>query len=299
MNTNTQSESVGSRRGREVGSSNNGRGARVQKGLLLAVVGATAFAAPSARAQQFTFAAGDVLAAFHKAGSPDLEVNLGKIDTLLAAPGPVSFGGTSYDITTQLLGNFGNNLDGLSFSVIAGTKSTLAGHTANETWLSYAGTASAGPANFGSLKSASVASQVDGIAGTGTATAGARFAAAGASYPPSSASAIIIPSSSANSFSVLYPGTTHLAGLLGATASTDNTTGAGFTGGATPLVSGFYDHPGTAAATTAGALVGTFSLDGNGQLTFTPVPEPSTYALAGLGLGVLFLIQRRRAAHQA
>ena len=41
----------------------------------------------------------------------------------------------------------------------------------------------------------------------------------------------------------------------------------------------------------------TFALNGNLlDLTFTPVPEPSTYALLGLGLGAIFLRVRRRRA---
>jgi len=62
----------------------------------------------------------------------------------------------------------------------------------------------------------------------------------------------------------------------------------------TPSIS----HPSVVAATSTDE--GTFTLGGNGALTFTAeggavVPEPSTYALFGLGALVLVLMRRRTA----
>lgn len=42
----------------------------------------------------------------------------------------------------------------------------------------------------------------------------------------------------------------------------------------------------------ASGLIGTFAINGS-QLEFTVVPEPSTYALLGLGLGALWILRRR------
>jgi len=42
------------------------------------------------------------------------------------------------------------------------------------------------------------------------------------------------------------------------------------------------------------SYLGDFSLDGNGGLTFNPVPEPSTWAMVGSGMLAFFAIRRRK-----
>ena len=48
------------------------------------------------------------------------------------------------------------------------------------------------------------------------------------------------------------------------------------------------------AGSTPGTLVGVFDLTNTGGLTFQATPEPSSYALLGLGCLVLFVLLRRR-----
>ena len=72
-----------------------------------------------------------------------------------------------------------------------------------------------------------------------------------------------------------------------------------------------YGNPNTQGVTTldlyqflndgsAGTLAGTFSLASDGVLSFAPVPEPSTYALALLGgVGMLVLSSRKNLRKQA
>jgi hypothetical protein len=51
----------------------------------------------------------------------------------------------------------------------------------------------------------------------------------------------------------------------------------------------------SATKNTLATLVGTFTLDDDGTLTFTAVPEPSTYAMLGLGALALLRFARRTA----
>jgi hypothetical protein len=53
---------------------------------------------------------------------------------------------------------------------------------------------------------------------------------------------------------------------------------------------------GNATKNTAGTLVGAISIDSTGDVTFTAVPEPTTYAILGLGAGLLLMAARRRNA---
>jgi hypothetical protein len=63
--------------------------------------------------------------------------------------------------------------------------------------------------------------------------------------------------------------------------------------GPTNSVLDFYASVPTGTTGLAPVLLGTFSLNNSGILSFTAVPEPSTYALMALGLGSLVLLRRK------
>ena len=70
----------------------------------------------------------------------------------------------------------------------------------------------------------------------------------------------------------------------------------GSTSAPTSAVLDLYEVAQTSSGTAPGTLLGTFSLAGNGNLTYSPeaVPEPSSYALVGFGALVLVWNLRRR-----
>jgi hypothetical protein len=56
-----------------------------------------------------------------------------------------------------------------------------------------------------------------------------------------------------------------------------------------------YYYDSSATAGTEATLLGTFTLSDDGTLTYTAVPEPSTYAMVGMGgLAMLRMFRRRR-----
>jgi hypothetical protein len=71
-------------------------------------------------------------------------------------------------------------------------------------------------------------------------------------------------------------------GNFGSNNNIEDNTGAGFTGGSTPAIADLY----VMRPNQDGVLVGVFQLDPNGTLTFNPapVPEPTTWAMFGMGI---------------
>jgi hypothetical protein len=57
----------------------------------------------------------------------------------------------------------------------------------------------------------------------------------------------------------------------------------------------YFAAPSSLTPKPSAVLVGEFTFDSAGDITFTPVPEPSSLAILGAGAAVLGLIRRRRA----
>jgi hypothetical protein len=178
-------------------------------------------------------------------------------------------------------------------------------------------TAGSGPYYFALLTASSTVTTVDanlqqllssawsfGIYGSNTATAGRMSGGSGVSVPgwnPGETNSYIVVGWSAglgaswaqvrseltgairngNSFQINGPG----GGFLGASA-----VGFGTAGGPTsPLPTLPWNIFGT-TATAGGTPVGGFTIFGT-----TPIPEPTTFALAGLGAAALVIFRRRKA----
>jgi hypothetical protein len=208
---------------------------------------------------------------------------------------------TRYDINNQLLNTFGD-LNGLTFAVVgAQANHAPLNYTANTTWLTLArtdpNTQTTAPNRYTSSKSQTLQSDISGIAGDGSIS-GALVYAPNAVYGTgagqSSATALIIPTTgifAGNAYSSKYA--TGLGAHVNAPGP-ENTTSASFS--TTPgsvAVSDLYEYaPGTPSAQSV--FLGSFSLDNNGVLTFTAVPEPGTWAFLGLGAVALAVTQRNR-----
>ncbi len=249
-------------------------------GLLLAAAGA--------QAAPFVFNDNDLLLTFHRTGSPDFEVNIGSALTYASATSSFAVGGYT---ASQISSIFGNT-DGLSWSVMGGVRpgGGNASTPANTLWLTRARTdASVATLSYDRKSSSTqgaISSTINGIAGNGSIAGAVPWSSGTTANPVSNTStAVSIPSGDPNSY-------TQLAGQLGnlngsfSQSGLENTVPAG----GLPTSSDLYEIlPGTGKS----IYLGRFDMGQNGTLLFTPVPEPGTMALLGLG-GLLFLARRAR-----
>lgn len=270
------------------------------KAVALAAL-ALALAAPAVEAQTFTYTTRDLIATFRRSGSSDLEVNLGSVNSLKSlAPGTTVNFSDRFDASSQLIGTFGD-LNSLSFSVF-GTQRGTGADPANTSWLTKArldpATQTTAPGRFTASKSQNIQSAISGIAGDG-ASSGALVYSPSAAYPPSSGTALVIPTTgtaAANSYTTKYTAAGGLAQLVGS-PGIENTTSASFS--TTPgsvVVSDLYEYlPGSAG--TAASYLGSFTFNDAGALTFQSVqavPEPSALAMIALGFGLFGVFHIRR-----
>ena len=272
-----------------------------------AMAAASGLAAVAASAQTFSYSSRDLVAEFRRTGSSDLTIDLGSIDTFTAlSTGQTISLSSRYDISTQLLATF-SNLDSLTFSVIGTHKFGLVNATEPQytTWLTSPRTDPAiqttPPNRYATSATQGLQSAVGGILGDG-GTKGALVYASSASYPPSSSTAIVIPTTgtdAVNSYTSLYTGTGGLKSKVNS-PGIENTTPVNFSSSGGVVRSDLYEYlPGTPSGKAS--YLGAFSLDSSGVLSFTAVPEPSDYGLActaALFAGAIAL-RRHRAAKSA
>ncbi len=193
----------------------------------------------SASAQPvFQYNDGDLVLDFSKAGSADLEVDIGSSSSFIALAGGGAVPVSGYNISSQLLSTFGGSLDGVSFSVFGTTSSTSADYLSlRRLNPSVANTV---PADFSGAKASSVSGDVNGLIGFGTSTGILPYSAGTpADSVGNTATAVVIPTSgvaAVNSFTTKYNGTGGLKSLL-ATPGAANT-----------LAGNFAETPGATAA---------------------------------------------------
>ncbi len=258
-----------------------------------------------AHAQLFNYTSRDLVAEFRRTGSPDVTIDLGSVDSFTSLSPGQTVDLTSRYSPSLLNSDFGG-LDSLSFSVIGTHKLSLSDPTdpVNTSWLTVPradpDTGTSAPNRYGNSKSQNISSDISGILGDGS-THGALVYAASASYPPSTSTALVIPTSgvaAANSFSTLYTGTGGLKSLV-ASPGIEKTTPSDFSSGV--VRSDLYEYlPGS--PTTKASYLGVFTLESDGVLTFQAVPEPGECGVAfgGLlaGAGLWVRLRNRRATSQ-
>jgi hypothetical protein len=257
--------------------------------------------AGSLQAQLFVYQSRDLVLNFSRAGSSDLEVNLGSVDYFQGLAGSSTVSLTDkYSISQQLLPTFGN-LNSLTFSVLGAQRGTGA-DPANTSWVTLKRNdptvETTAPSRYTVSKTGQIQSAITGLYGAGGATSGANIYAPSATSP-STDTALIIPTTglaAANSYSVKYSQTGGVKSLLTAPGA-ENTTPSDFTSTAGAYIrSDLYQYlPGSAG--TAATYLGYFTFSNDGGTSFTPVPEPGEYAaICGTALVGLAVWRRTRKA---
>jgi len=280
---------------------------------MLALTGA--FIAVSSVSQAaLNYSDGDLLLAFRATGgqgaATDYIVNLGSAATFVDAVSTIvldtEIGNILADLNAEFTlgsvdwferGDFLWSISGVQkaagngfatntiFATRTQTGTLTLGSQSSTAWTRFSLGASGAP----SLKVQSMGTQFALGDGDGTVTTGS-------TESTNSAFALIQPTSATNSYRSFMPGGS-------------NTTGAtafGYFGGATGIEGSFasgtsgviLDLYQVAPGSGASAFEGTFSIDNNAVVTFTPaIPEPSSVMALGLGVAVLGAVRRRRIAH--
>ena len=215
-------------------------------------------------------------------------VDLGPVSQFRSlAPGATLSFADRYSVTDQLLPTFGS-VNGLTFSIL-GTQRGAGDVAANTSWLTLkradVDVPTLAPFGYTVSKTANLQSAISGIYGDGVGSGVAAYAGS-ATYPPSTKTAIIVPTSglfAADSYSVKYSAVGGLKSLV-ASPGVENTTPDTFSTTPGAVVrSDLYEYaPGTAAAPAK--YLGNFTFGNDGKLKFTATPEPGEYALVALGL---------------
>jgi hypothetical protein len=249
--------------------------------IIKAALAAAAFCGAAASAQTYTYNSGDLLAAFRQTGSPDLVVDLGSITQFEQpnATSPVNLTGVS----SALASTYGS-LNGLYWSVFSYVSTTSSLGSANTLWLSTARSdvniqaAAQHSASFNSQ--GYVIGEMNAIV-DGTTSGFATIIANQAVQLPNG----LNEGGDPLSYTVGVGSYGDFNGTL--RGSVENFTGASFVG--TSVSDLYQQDPGTG---NVGIYLGNFSLGSNGAFEFTPVPEPSTWAMLGAGMMTLFAIRR-------
>jgi hypothetical protein len=244
--------------------------------ILLGVVAAAALCGMEATAQ-INYQTGDLLAGFRKGGSPDVILDLGSISLYQQVSG-ASFQ-VNANLSTALQNTFGT-LSTMQWSIfgVNDTGTALTGQSdANTVWSSKRRNNAAiqSSAPFGNPSSDSQALAVGDIKGIGNNTGSGST------------------------------GVTDLApGIVSVDATVANYTpdmGSPYNGDFEGTYSYNIERTGTGVLdlyevnpNSPGQYLGNFSLSSGGDLTFNPVPEPSTWAMLGTGLLTLVAIRRNR-----
>lgn len=270
---------------------------------LLALAG-TALIPQAAKAATVTtvYTQGDLLLGFHQSGTTnDLVVDLGPASNYLNATGAftISFGvipGTSTtvtDLSADLTAVFGSSWASNSqtnlvqWGIVGDTDhfaNTTFGLPKNTLFLTEAetipGQGSTPLQRFKATTSGTLDANINSFQFSGTPSYN------NSSSTVNSTVATIQPTSQANSWDSFTPNLS----AFGTGYNIEQPLTGTFSGPTNSVLDLYELQPNTVNGGD-GLLVGNFSLNSSGSLTFTPTPEPSAFAM--IGLGVLFLGVRR------
>jgi hypothetical protein len=255
--------------------------------ILTAVMAAAVMGGTSAMAQ-FNYQNGDMLAAFGNgtaAGSKDIIVDLGSIANF--QPGPAT---QTWDLSSYMTSQFG----GLSSSVywaVLGANNPGLGTFNHAVWqadtYTFWSTVSRADVNTQNASPDVVRSRAQNAAVNNIISIGQTTLPGSASpglitdLAPGVESVDVSAGIFSTEMSTPYNG--NLEGSIGYNVLNN---GAG--------VSDLFQNDPRSGATTTATYLGNFTLDNTGILTFSPVPEPSTWMMIGSGAAVLLAFRRRK-----
>jgi PEP-CTERM motif len=265
------------------------------KTVLPVIGGALLLVSANTAHAQFTYSNRDMLAVFRQTGSPDLVVNLGQASLYynLAANAPGSTITINSYTPAQFSAAFSSGAVGVNWAVIGGVPvgNGDATRAARTVWitaprLDLDTQTTPYQRDTGSTQGSWLAT-IRGVAGAGSTSGAAAWGAGTPADPISNTPTVaIIPSNDPSSYTQIAGTAGNLNGTFGQ-GSIEN-------GSTTPfsdLRSDLYEvRPGTGDS----IYLGYFDLNSAGILTFTAVPEPSTYALMGFGILSLWFFRQRR-----
>jgi hypothetical protein len=227
---------------------------------------------------QINYQNGDMLAGFRDSSSPDTDliVDLGSI-SLFTQTGAASFN-VNANLSAALLGTFGADLSGLSWSVI--------GYNGNNTIYNTLARSNPGiqtgvPQVGGTLGAQGlVANDIDTISSLTTTGAWPGIANLFVNI-------ITVPVAAGGYTALMAQGISNGDFAGDWTYNIEN---------AGPGVSDLYqsDPKANSFDSKLATYLGNFSLDNSGNLTFNPVPEPATWSLIGAGMMSLLAVRRFR-----
>jgi hypothetical protein len=287
---------------RNIYNSNHNGGSRSRRSRTLApIIGMAGLAAallPAHAQSVFQYTSGDLILDLSKSGANDLEADLGNISTFISqAPGTtVALGGdasggafTSAQLAT-VFGSGSTALDGVTLTAFA----TSGSHSDFLTDArSNPSVQNGTPGGYTLSQLSSISTDAKGIIGVG-ASSGIQIWSA-QNNPPSAgvintATTVGIPSGDASSFTTKSPSLTGVTG-----SGIENSTAAGFTAGASPIVSDLFEYGNSGSSPTV-TYLGDFTFNPDGEVDFTSAtaaPEPSAFGLLASS-GLVFLSLKKK-----
>jgi hypothetical protein len=260
-----------------------------------AAISAAAVLSISAQAQVFTsYSSGDVLLGFNQSGNAsDYIVDLGSVSQFIGITSPVSFQLSTADLSNTFTSSWASNsaTNLVSWGAVANDQGlAIASDTdGSSVWYTKGelttGTHTAAPIRGSSSALNSISNRIQNL-DTGTNGYDSSLSTANAN------NGVVQSTSTSNSWASFGPNGAN-AFNIGASIE-QPVTGNGQ--GPTNSVLDFYEVDTKTASNQPATLLGTFTLNSSGDLTFTEVastPEPSAFAL-GLTAVVLFVVLKRR-----
>jgi len=246
----------------------------------LAVV--AAFSVATLVSQAAIGAANQLVIGFYATGAAnDVELNLGTLDT--SATGLLSVDTHSLgNVTTLLNTNFGTDWTGINWAATGGTKLSAGGSEyVTSQWSSTTITNGV----LGDVNSANFGVQSTGAVNNGIAAVNSVMAGAVTNN--------LIGSTVVNSFTTKAPFNMPAVSVVNTLGNAVSTTSGSFSVSDLYLIKGNVDTslPGVAGVS---GFQGTLAVSSTGDITFTVIPEPSTYAIILGALTIGFVALRRR-----